>query len=87
MTKKTSQCRVTRGEVDLTTYSALDGEFRAIGIAAPARRALIDAGITRLSQLKNFTRQEIAALHGMGPSALRTLEVALKGNGTSFKSK
>jgi hypothetical protein len=44
--KVEAKCPVTRGEVDLDAYAELDGEWRKIGIAAPARRA-----IARLSQI------------------------------------
>jgi hypothetical protein len=82
--KKTSRCTVTRGEVDLDTYERFDGEWRAIGIAAPARRALVDVGLTELAQLSKWTRTELAALHGMGPNALKKLDEALSARGVSF---
>jgi hypothetical protein len=50
-------------------------------IGAPATRALNGAGYTTLGQLANAPRKELAALHGMGPKALRILEVALAEHG------
>ncbi len=75
--RKTSRCAVTRGEVDLEAYANFDGVWRAIGLAAPARRALIDVGLTELAHLSKWTREELAALHGMGPNALKKIEEAL----------
>jgi len=46
-------------------------------ISAPAARALAGVGITSLRQLDGYSRKELAALHGMGPKALRVLEDAL----------
>lgn len=46
-------------------------------IAAPATRALASAGITSLAQLDGYSRAKLAALHGMGPRALKALEVSL----------
>ena len=51
------------------------------GLAAPARRALERAGLESLEQVAAFPRAELAALHGMGPKALRILDDALAGEG------
>lgn len=55
-------------------------------LAAPARRALAAAGYSNLAQLSQAREDEIAALHGMGPNALRTLRQALQENGLSFRT-
>ena len=54
-------------------------------LVAPARRALEKKGITTLQQLSNFSEIEILQLHGMGPSTIPKLKMALKENGLSFK--
>jgi len=56
------------------------------GIAAPARRALAGVGIVRLEQLREMTEIEVAALHGMGPQALRALRDALAEAGWAFRA-
>jgi predicted flap endonuclease-1-like 5' DNA nuclease len=55
------------------------------GVPAPARRALDGAGYTSLDQLTSLTEKELAALHGMGPKAIRLLREALAAQGKSFK--
>jgi predicted flap endonuclease-1-like 5' DNA nuclease len=50
-------------------------------IGAPATRALHAAGYTSLAQLADVPRKDLAALHGMGPKALRILEEALAEHG------
>ena len=82
---KVSRCAVTRGDIDPDAYARRDGEWRAIGLAAPARRALVDAGLTELTQLSDWTRAEIATLHGMGPRALDRMDEALTSKGLSFR--
>ncbi len=47
------------------------------GIGAPATRALVGAGYSRLSQLAGVPFAELAKLHGMGPKALGIIEEAL----------
>jgi len=54
-------------------------------LSQPAIRALLNAGVEKLEDLVKFTEKEIAALHGMGPSALRELKAALKALGLTFK--
>lgn len=53
-------------------------------LAAPARRALVQAGYTRLDQLAGVSEAEIKRLHGMGPRALDQLRLALGARGLSF---
>ena len=82
-----SNCAVARGEVDLDAYADKDGEWRAMGLAAPARRALVNAGLTKLIQLKSKKRGWVAELHGMGPNAMKKLDEALKAAGIQFRSE
>jgi hypothetical protein len=83
-TQTTRICPVTAGLVDLDAYAAVDGGWRVLGISAPARRALIDAGYTHVDQLAGVSRRSLAKLHGMGPKALRLLSDALEQNGYRF---
>ncbi len=50
-------------------------------IGAPATHALGLAGHTRLDQLAGVPRASLAALHGVGPEALRILDGALAEHG------
>jgi hypothetical protein len=54
-------------------------------LAAPARRALIGAGYTRLEHLTKVKESEIMRLHGMGPNAMEVLRKALAERGLSFR--
>jgi hypothetical protein len=54
-------------------------------LGAPARRALVGAGYTRLEQLTKVTESEVMKLHGMGPNAMEVLRGALKEHGLSFR--
>ena len=54
------------------------------GLAAPARRALAEAGYSRLEQLTRITEAELGQLHGGGPKALRQLREALAATGRGF---
>ena len=53
-------------------------------IGAPATRALVAAGYTRLAQLANVPVTELKQLHGVGPRALARLQDALDQQGLSL---
>lgn len=55
-------------------------------LAAPARRALANAGYTSLAQLTRVSEAELLELHGMGPKALGQLREALAAQGLAFAS-
>ena len=54
-------------------------------LPAPARRALLGAGYTRLEHLTEVSESEVMRLHGMGPKAMRMLRDALHERGLSFR--
>lgn len=54
-------------------------------LAAPARRALENAGIRTLKQLSAYGESELLALHGMGPSSIPKLKKVLAENKMSFR--
>jgi len=53
-------------------------------LASPARRALAQAGYTRLEQLTHVSEADIEPLHGIGPRALDQLRRALAARGWAF---
>lgn len=53
-------------------------------LAAPAQRALAGAKIENLATLSRMTEADVAALHGMGPNAMKTLKEAMKAQKLSF---
>lgn len=71
-----SQCPVKNGKVDLYNYDKVDGVWRELGLAAPARRALIDNNAKKLSDLRRFTYEEVSKFHGMGQNAMKILRKA-----------
>lgn len=84
--KRDSKCPVTRGEVDLSKYEALDGEWKKAGLAAPARRALVDAKLYKISDLRKISLSELSELHGMGKSAVARLRTLMDAKKIRFKS-
>ncbi len=54
-------------------------------LAAPARRALENAGISNLNDLSNYSENEVLAFHGMGKNALEKIKIEMKINNLEFK--
>jgi hypothetical protein len=72
-------------DVDLDYYESVDQVWRELGLAAPARRALIDDGLFKLSDLRKTSLAAVKELHGMGPNAIRILTSEMKKADLSFR--
>ena len=83
--KQASEIVVTNSSADLDRYESLDGTWREIGLAAPARRALIDDGLFELADLRKVSLAAVKELHGMGPNAIRILTTEMKKADLSFR--
>jgi len=83
--KKQFQTIVTNGTADLDRYESLDGVWREIGLASPARRALIDDGLFELADLRKVSLAAVRELHGMGPNAVRVLVAEMKKADLAFR--
>jgi hypothetical protein len=55
-------------------------------IGAPATRALASIDVSCLDRLVEHSEEELLALHGLGPRALRLLQEALTAAGLSLRS-
>ena len=75
----------TNAASDLDKYEALDSQWRDIGLAAPARRALIDDGLFTVSDLRKTSLAALKELEGMGPNAIRVLVAEMKKADLSFR--
>jgi hypothetical protein len=80
-----AQSASTGNEVDLDAYAGVDEVWRELGLAAPVRRALIDEGYYKLSDLRKTSLDAVKDLHGMGPNAIRILINAMKKADLSFR--
>ena len=83
--KRQTQSVVTNGTSELDHYESLDGAWRELGLAAPARRALIDDGLFELADLRKVSLAAVKELHGMGPNAVRVLIAEMKKADLAFR--
>ena len=70
---------------ELDRYEKLDQEWREYNIAAPARRALVDAKLYKVSDLRKISLAELEGLHGMGKSAVARLKVLMDAKKIKFR--
>ena len=70
----------------MSNYEEIDEVWRAIGLAAPARKALIDAKLYKVSDLRKISLEELTNLHGMCKSAIARLKVVMHGKKITFRN-
>jgi hypothetical protein len=76
----------TRGLAEPDPYEGIDGPWREIGLAAPARKALIDDGLFKISDLRKVSLAALKELHGMGPNSIRILVGEMKKQDIQFRN-
>jgi hypothetical protein len=84
--KNTSRVMCNISQAELDRYESLDREWREYKIAAPARRALVDAKLYKVSDLRKISQSELESLHGMGKSAIARLKILMNAKKIKFKS-
>ena len=71
-------------QAELDRYESLDREWREYGFSAPARRALVDAKLYKVSDLRKISQSNLEDLHGMGKSAIARLKVLMNAKKIKF---
>lgn len=80
-----SQCPVKTGKIDISKYSKLDSYWKSLGIAAPARRGLVDNKILKLSDVKRWRESDFLKIHAMGPKAAAIIKKEMRSKKIHFK--
>lgn len=62
----------------------LDDEWYRIGLTAPARKALVEARLYKVSDLRKISLNELAALHGMGKSSIARIQQIMRAKKIRF---
>jgi hypothetical protein len=71
--------------LDMSEYENLDGEWRKIGLTAPARKALVDAKLYKVSDLRKISLVELTELEGMSKSSVARIRVIMSAKRISFR--
>jgi len=72
-------------QAELDRYERLDQEWREYEIAAPARRALVDAKLYKVSDLRKISQSELEQLPGLGKSVIARLKVLMNAKKIKFR--
>jgi hypothetical protein len=73
-------------QAELDRYERLDQEWREYGIAAPARRALVDAKLYKVSDLRKIKQSDLEQIPGLGKSVIARLKVLMNAKKIKFRS-
>jgi DNA-directed RNA polymerase alpha subunit len=86
MAKKLPQTAPKPGETtDMDKYEPFDAEWRKIGLSAPARRALVNAKLYKVSDLRKITSAELDQMHGIGKSAIARVKQIMEAKKIRFR--
>jgi hypothetical protein len=69
---------------DPASYDAFDGEWRKVGLSGPARRALVDAKLYKVSDLRKISLDKLSSVPGMSKSAVARLKVLMNAKRLTF---
>ena len=72
-------------QAELDRYERLDQEWREYGIAAPARRALVDAKLYKVSDLRKIKQTDLEQIPGLGKSVIARLKVLMNAKKIKFR--
>ncbi|MGN5239054.1 hypothetical protein [Rhodococcus sp. SJ-3] len=78
--------RLAAASVEADTGTLPSHSDLPTSIGKPATRALLGAGVVTLDDVAARSKAELAALHGVGPKALRILAEVLQERGRGFVS-
>jgi hypothetical protein len=66
-------------------HDPLELEWFKIGLSGPARRALVDAKLYKVSDLRKISLDELIALHGMKKSSVARIREIMDAKKISFR--
>ena len=64
---------------------ALEVEWFRIGLTAPARKALVEAKLYKVSDMRKISLQELQAIQGISKSAIARIQVIMRAKKMSFR--
>ena len=72
-------------QAELDRYERLDQDWREYDIAAPARRALVDAKLYKVSDLRKIKQSHLEQIPGLGKSVIARLKVLMNAKKIKFR--
>jgi hypothetical protein len=66
-------------------HDPLELEWFQLGLSGPARRALVNAKLYKVSDLRKISLDELIGLHGMGKSSVARIRVIMDAKKIKFR--
>lgn len=66
-------------------HDPLELEWYRLGLSGPARRALVDAKLYKVSDLRKISLDEMIGLHGMGKSSVARIRLIMDAKKIKFR--
>jgi hypothetical protein len=66
-------------------HDPLELEWFQIGLSGPARRALVNAKLYKVSDLRKISLDELLGMHGMGKSSVARIRVIMDAKKIRFR--
>ena len=85
LSARISQCANKNGQTSKSKYENKDQFWKSIGLAAPARRGLVDNRLYKLEDLSSLTERELKEIHAIGPTALKLIKRKMQRENLRFK--
>lgn len=66
-------------------HDPLELEWYRLGLSGPARRALVEAKLYKVSDLRKISLDELIAMHGMGKSSVARIRLIMDAKKIEFR--
>jgi hypothetical protein len=66
-------------------HDPLELEWYRLGLSGPARRALVDAKLYKVSDLRKISLDELLGMHGMGKSSVARIRLIMDAKKIKFR--
>jgi hypothetical protein len=66
-------------------HDPLELEWYRLGLSGPARRALVDAKLYKVSDLRKISLDELIAMHGMRKSSVARIRLIMDAKKIKFR--
>jgi hypothetical protein len=66
-------------------HDPLELEWYRLGLSGPARRALVEAKLYKVSDLRKISLDELILLHGMGKSSVARIRLIMDAKKIRFR--
>ncbi len=66
-------------------HDPLELEWYRLGLSGPARRALVNAKLYKVSDLRKISLDELIGLHGMGKSSVARIRLIMDAKKIKFR--